>query len=222
MRPNIVIVFALLILLSCKSSNTQVTKETLKTSSGIIGGGCDGCEIMYVDMPASFNHVDTSASWMEEKGQKLVINGTTVKNDGKTPAADVVVYYWHTNELGLYTSAQKSNATNHGDLRGWVKTDSLGNFQIFTTRPAPYPNDSLPAHIHLAIKEPELSVEYYSDDIVFDDDPLLQPYLKLYPPTNRCGSGVVKIEMQHNIQTIKHHLTLGLNIPNYPSIEKKN
>jgi protocatechuate 3,4-dioxygenase beta subunit len=69
-------------------------------------------------------------------------------------------------------------------------------------RPAPYPNDVLPAHIHLSIKEPDVENEYYTDDINFDDDKLLTPDFKKYPEENRGGSGVVRVSLKGDIQSL--------------------
>jgi len=50
---------------------------------------------MYIGIPASIPSVDTSVAW-NEKGQKLLVHGTVYKLDGKTPALNVILYYWHT------------------------------------------------------------------------------------------------------------------------------
>jgi protocatechuate 3,4-dioxygenase beta subunit len=47
-----------------------------------------------------------------------------------------------------------------------------GEYKIYTLVPASYPNSSNPKHIHPTIKEPGFS-EYWIDEFVFDDDPLL-------------------------------------------------
>src|SRR5690606_33256026 len=95
--------------------------------------------------------------------------------------SDVIIYYWHTDDHGLYASneATPNLAKEHGKLRGWVKSDKQGNYTIRTSRPAPYPKDNIPQHIHLAIKEPELPNEYYAD-LYFDDDPLYLNHQKKY------------------------------------------
>ena len=41
----------------------------------IVGGSCDGCELMYVGMPDSIQSIDTSEGW-KEKGKKILISGT--------------------------------------------------------------------------------------------------------------------------------------------------
>ena len=194
--------------------NDQISKPD---ANGIVGGGCDGCEIMFVCMPSNLNSSDTSAGWTE-KGQKLLVTGAVYKPDGRTLAQNVIIYYWQTDNDGLYSpkKGMKEKAKAHGHIRGWIKTDENGKYSIYTVRPAPYPNNVSPAHIHLSIKEPDIANEYYPDDITFDDDKFLIPYLKRYPQENRGGSGVVRVLLNGNIQIAEHDIILGLNIPNYP------
>ncbi len=182
----------------------------------VVGGSCDGCEIMYVGIPANISSVDTSAGWTE-KGQQLLITGKVYKIDGKTPAPNVVIYYWQTDGNGYYspTEAMDEKAKRHGHIRGWVKTDENGNYSIYTIKPAPYPNDNIPAHIHISIKEPNIDNEYYIDDFVFDDDKLLTGE-KRKAPGNRGGSGVLRVLISGNVHIAEHNIILGLNIPNYP------
>lgn len=191
--------------------------EIQNKKSKIIGGGCDGCELMFVGMPKEINSIDTSAGW-KEKGQRLLVTGIIYYLDGKTPAPNVIVYYWQTDNNGYYSPqpAMEQAAVRHGHIRGWIKTDRNGKYAIHTIRPAPYPNDAIPAHIHFSIKESDIENEYYIDDLNFDDDKLLIPYFKKYPQENRGGSGVVRLLQQGNIQIAEHDLVLGLNIPNYP------
>ncbi|MBP9196427.1 MAG: intradiol ring-cleavage dioxygenase [Saprospiraceae bacterium] len=202
----------------CKSQHENTHKNEIIPTK-IIGGGCDGCELMYIDMPRHINQTDISSGWYTNIGHKLHVTGTVFKDDGKTPAPDVILYYWHTNDKGLYESKEEGGARNHGDLRGWVKTDVSGRYSICSSRPAPYPNDFLPAHVHISVKEPDMPNEYYCDDIVFDDDTLLLPCLNRYPAANRCGSGIVRISLQNDVQMAVHDLVLGLNIPNYPHMK---
>ena len=181
-----------------------------------VGGGCDGCELMYVDIPTTISSIDTSAAWVND-GQKLLVTGIVYQIDGKTPAPNVIIYYWQTDNDGYYfpKEGMSEEAKRHGYIRGWIKTDENGNYSLYTIRPAPYPNDKLPAHIHLSIKEPDIEDEYYVDEINFDDDELLIPYFKKYPQENRGGSGVVRILLKDDLQIAEHDIVLGLNIPNY-------
>lgn len=208
------------LLVSCKdqpAKNVQPEILTARDTTVPVGGGCDGCELMYVDMPTVLASVDTNEGWYIE-GQKLIITGTVFKRDSITPAANVIIYYWHTDQDGNYTAAPgiKQKAAQHGNLRGWVRTNEQGAYSIYTLKPAPYPDDVFPAHIHFSIKEPEVENEYYPDDLVFANDPFLKSYFKKYPPKNRCGSGVVKTTKKGNVILVKRDFILGLNIPDYP------
>ena len=212
--------FGHVLLLACflgfQSCNGQSNGTPQKKNSGRIGGFCDGCELMYVGMPAQIKPVDTSAGW-HEKGQKLLVTGTVYQLDGKTPAPNVVIYYWQTDHNGYYSPRPNldARAKKHGHIRGWVKTDARGKYSIYTVRPAPYPNEDMPAHIHLAVKEPQLDQEYYIDELVFDDDPLLTGK-KRKLLENRGGSGVLRILLNGQLQVAEHAVVLGLHIPNYP------
>lgn len=182
-----------------------------------MGGGCDGCELMYVGMPKAIGSTDTSLGW-NEKGQQLIISGTVFQLDGKTPAPDVIIYYWQTDNEGYYSPkpGMDERAKRHGHIRGWIKTDANGKYTIKTIRPAPYPNQTMPAHIHLSIKEPDIANEYYPDEINFDDDKLLIPHFKKHPQENRGGSGIVRVLVKDSLQVAEHNIILGLHIPNYP------
>ena len=196
------------------SENNQVKNESNK----IVGGGCDGCELMYVGMPTNIHSIDTSDGWFE-KGQKLFITGQVFEQDGKTPAKNIIIYYWQTDNAGYYSPklSMDEKAIRHGHIRGWVKTNDKGEYGIYTIRPAPYPKEKIPAHIHLSIKEPNINNEYYVDELVFDDDLLLLPYTKKYPVENRGGAGLLRVLVQGNVQIAEHNIILGLNIPGYPA-----
>jgi protocatechuate 3,4-dioxygenase, beta subunit len=206
-------------LTSCSGQSKK--NDQTKPLSGInknkiVGGGCDGCELMYVDMPSVINAIDTSAGW-NEKGQQLLVTGTVYKMDGKTPVPNVIIYYWHTDSNGYYSpkKGMTEKAKRHGHIRGWVKSDEKGNYSIYTIRPAPYPKRDIPAHIHTSIKEPIIDNEYYIDEFVFDDDELLTTE-KRKVLENRSGSGILRIQVSGALQIAKHDIILGLHIPNYP------
>ncbi|MCB0649535.1 MAG: hypothetical protein KDC49_22855 [Saprospiraceae bacterium] len=202
------------LMVGCQATSVQKPDSILPTK---IGGGCDGCELMYIDMPAQMDHIDTSQGW-STGNQKLVITGRVLSVDGHTPASDVILYYWHTDDEGLYTFDGKGDtkAGKHGSLRGWVKTNAAGQYTIYTSRPVPYPSGEMAAHIHLSIKEPDLANEYYVDEINFDDDQFLLPQFTKNPPEKRGGSGVVRVLLDGDAQLAEHDIILGLNIPFYP------
>ena len=126
------IIFITTTLISCQGQavKTQPNNE-ISGSRKLVGGGCDGCELMYVGMPKVINSVDTSAGWYE-KGQKILLTGTVYKIDGKTPAPNVIIYYWQTDNDGYYSpkNGMNENAKRHGHIRGWVKSDEGGKYKI--------------------------------------------------------------------------------------------
>ena len=211
------------VLTSCNGqtkSNNKTQTNSSTTKNKLVGGGCDGCEIMFVGIPANISPVDTSVGWTE-KGQKLLVTGKVYKIDGKTPAPNVIIYYWQTDNNGYYspTKEMDEKAKRHGHIRGWIKTDENGKYSIYTIRPAPYPNANIPAHIHTSIKEPNVDNEYFIDEFVFDDDKLLTG-TKRKALENRGGSGILRVLISGDLQIAEHNIILGLNIPNYPDTVK--
>jgi protocatechuate 3,4-dioxygenase, beta subunit len=186
-----------------------------QTPAKKVGGACEGCEAIH-ESPIAFANLPSSVTLPDFKdaGPKIEISGIVYHRDGKTPAKDVVLYVYHTNQKGIYPTRgnEKGWAKRHGYLRGWVKTDANGFYQFYTTRPAAYPNRNAAEHIHITIKEPGKN-EYYLDEYLFADDPLLPKTLSTTP---RGGDGVLKLTKDKTgVWHAKRNLILGLNIPNY-------
>lgn len=185
-------------------------------SQATVGGGCDGCEIMYIDMPKIVSSTSYSPAWNNE-GDRLLITGKVFAIDGVTPVSDVIIYYWQTDNHGYYSpkESQSKESKRHGYIRGWVKSDNRGNYSIYTIKPKTYPNRKSPAHIHLSIKEPDIEDEYYVDSLVFDYDTLLTTK-KRQELKNRGGSGILRALLSDELIIAEHNIILGLNIPHYP------
>ncbi len=203
---------------ACKGQTTQPTTngQARNNTNKLVGGPFENGDFMYLGMPEKISAVDTSAGWTQ-KGQKLLITGTIYKLEGKTPAPNVILYYYHTDTEGHYSSKPglDQRAARHGYIRGWVKSDENGRYAIYTVKPAPYPDTDFEAHIHPTIKEPNIEKEYYIDEFVFDDDRLLTGE-KRKKLQNRGGSGVLRVLEKGDLQIAEHDIILGLNIPNYP------
>lgn len=199
-------VILILLLVATTACSAQRNKK--------IGGPCEGCEAVYEYGDKKLSPSDTLPKF-EQNTPQLKISGKVFKADGKTPAKDVIIYIYHTNRKGIYE--QKGNETKwakrHGFIRGWVKTGTDGRYTFFTFRPASYPDGSEPAHIHITIKEPHVN-EYYLDEYLFEDDPLLTPDIRK-KQQNRGGSGIVKPVFQNGMLTVERDIILGKNIPNY-------
>jgi protocatechuate 3,4-dioxygenase beta subunit len=204
-----VILLYLFVLLSCtpQPDTTHATRP--------VSDGCDGCELMYADIPADIDWQDTLPGW-EASDQKLVLKGKVLKPGGRTPAEGVILYFYQTDSTGHYTRYPGQPSTMlHGHIRGWVKTNETGDYKIYTTRPAPYPGASVPAHVHVVVKEADAK-EYYIDDFEFIDDTLLTEAEKA-KREKRGGSGICQLaQVGHGWQGATRNITLGLNIPNYP------
>lgn len=211
--------FLCLGLMSCKG---QVGNSQQEESPSRVGGSFENSEFTYLKMPKVLDAADTSPGW-NQPGSKLLLTGTVYEPDGKTPASDVVLYYYHTNTEGRYAhkpEEERSMSPNnlgqtHGYIRGWVKTGSDGKYSIYTVRPGVYPTRDEPAHVHVTVKEPNDISEYYIDDFVFDDDELLNTQ-KRRKLENRCGSGVLRLVMKDDLYIGERDIILGLNIPDHP------
>jgi protocatechuate 3,4-dioxygenase beta subunit len=179
-----------------------------------VGGRCEGCELMFAGMPKVLSW-ETTIAGPTERGEPLIVTGTIYKRDGRTPAPNVVLYIYHTDASGLYSPApHQTQGRAHGHLRGWMRTNERGAYKFTTIRPASYPNSRNPQHIHPIIKEPGKN-EYWIDDYLFEDDPLLSSTdQKSQPP--RGGSGILSVVRDSNgVWHGTRNIVLGLNVPNY-------
>lgn len=225
-RPVSLLTLPLLLLFSsCNgqpASRGNSSSRSNDTSVVSVGGSFENSQFIYQGFPNVVNAVDTSPGWAQT-GAKLLLTGIVYQADGKTPAPGVLLYYYQTNIEGRYLhrpEEKRSMAPNelgqtHGYIRGWVKTDSVGKYSIYTVRPGVYPTRDAPAHIHATIKEPNNIKEYYIDDYVFDDDELVNTQYRR-KTENRAGSGVLYLVKQSNLFVGERNIFLGLNIPNYP------
>jgi len=214
MKPSFFLIVAATTL-GCteSSSQKQVSKST---GSNHVGGSCEGCEAIYESSIAfeKLSSVDTLPDF-HEAGPKLEISGFVYKADGKTPAKDVVIYIYHTDQKGIYSKNGNESGwgKRHGYIRGWAKTDKNGAYRFLTLKPAAYPGRNIPAHIHVTIKEPDKN-EYWIDEYLFDDDPFLTKDER-QKQEKRGGNGVIKLTPDKNYLHGKRNIILGKNIPGY-------
>lgn len=205
---HFITLFVVINLFTC--CHAQDNSETIR----IVGGPCEGCEAIYEFGERVLSPVDTLPGFYSTE-PKLKVTGTIFQNDGKTPAKDVILYIYHTNQNGIYPKRGDESgwAVRHGYLRGWIKTTDDGVYTFYTTQPGSYPSGSEPAHIHAIVKEPGVS-EYYLDDYLFDNDPLLTQKVR-DSRRQRGGSGILKLVEEDDEFVVKRDIILGLNIPGY-------
>ena len=111
-----VLFFAIAITIA--SSGCSQTTDQKKTKR--VGGNCEGCEAIN-EGSVPFEKLTNAATLPDysETGPKLEISGIVYHRDGKTPAKDVVLYVYHTDQTGHYTPAP--------DAKGWGKRHDTGN-----------------------------------------------------------------------------------------------
>jgi protocatechuate 3,4-dioxygenase beta subunit len=209
----------LLVPLSLLSMTGCAQNSSSSPNSPSIGGACEGCEAID-ESPVPFEQL-TNMIWLpdwKDTVTRLAVNGIVYKADGKTPAPGVIIYIYHTDQTGVYPKKgdEKGWAKQHGYIRGWMKTNEKGEYKFFTRRPVAYPGGTVPAHIHVIIKEPGKNA-YWIEEYVFDDDPLLtkEERSKL---RNRGGSGILKFRpyfVGRELVKSERHIYLGKNIEAY-------
>lgn len=194
--------------------NTSACTQSNQKPERVVGFDCEDCELMFEGMPKDISW-QTAIAGPDEPGEPMIIRGVIYKSDGKTPAPGVILYVYHTDNKGLYSLApNQTTAKRHGHLRGWVKTDEQGRYELKTIRPASYPNSRNPQHIHPIIKEPDTSL-YWIDEFLFADDPVLTESEKSHKQ-KRGGSGIISLKKnEKGIWEGKRNIILGMNIPNY-------
>ncbi len=213
--PTLLLLFFATSMSSCQQTRSNNAAQSARTEKKV-GGGCEGCEAIY-ETPVPFeqlNETDTLPDF-NEAGPKIEISGIIYKADGKTAAPGIVLYVYHTDQKGIYPKkgGEKGWAKRHGYIRGWIKTNEKGEYRFYTLVPASYPNSANPKHIHPTIKEPGLT-EYWIDEFVFDDDPLL-PDKERNREQPVGGSGVLKTIMKDGMQRATRNIILGLNVKDY-------
>lgn len=117
------------------------------------------------DRPGTLTSTERIAA-KDEPGTPLLIHGRVYLPDGVTPAPDVVVFAWQTDQRGVYNERGKSGWR----IRGWAETDAEGRFAFRTIRPGAYPGGSTPEHVHFTVDGPDLPRRWTSA-LHFADDP---------------------------------------------------
>ncbi len=76
-----------------------------------------------------------------EPGQRLMIRGSVLSSDCKSPLPNTLVEIWQANDKGLYDKQQPGNfreADLKANLRGMLLTDANGRYEIETVIPGAY------------------------------------------------------------------------------------
>lgn len=211
MKP-VVFIITYLSLLSCTNSQDN---SHANYNPRLVDGPCDGCEAVFEFGDRVLSPVDTLPDF-DMAEQKLKVTGYIYQSDGKTPASDVILYIYQTNQGGIY--ATKGDETGwgrrHGYIRGWIKTGKDGKYTFYTLKPGSYPSRTEPAHIHPTILEPD-GKYYWLGAYLFEGDSLLTSD-HLYEESPRGGSqGVVSLRKEGDFYVAERDFILGQNISGY-------
>lgn len=112
----------------------------------------------------------TTITPQNEPGEPLVVSGTIYRADGKTPIAGALLYVYQTDAEGYYRKG--SSGSDNPRLKGWMKTNADGKYELHTIKPGSYPGSRNPAHIHAKVTVPG-HPEQWIDEFHFEGDPFL-------------------------------------------------
>lgn len=198
---HVIIVLTFIFLNSCSE-----VKQDLNVQGKDVTSISDTCadpdansECCFINMPEEISSVINIAD-ENEPGNKMIIKGRLLKNDNITPLNDVIIYVYHTDNNGYYSKKgnEKGVQKYHGHLHGWGKTDESGNFEIHSIKPARYPGNKFPAHIHAVLKIPG-KTPFYINDFVFKDDDLVN---ESYINSLRDPGGTGVIDLKKNAENL--------------------
>lgn len=168
---------------------------------------CEGCDGVFERDAAGLSW-RASIAGAQESGERMQIQGVVLQTDGRSPAAGVVIYAYHTDASGFYSRGAPTTewSRRHGLLRGWVRTGADGRYAFDTIKPAPYPGENLPAHVHLTVLEPGRR-PYWIDDIVFAGEfGVTERYRR--ERENRGGNGIVTLTRENGLIVARRNIVL--------------
>ena len=124
-----------------------------------------------------------------EPGDRLIVSGTVLSTDCRTPVPGALVEVWQANHAGAYDTNLPGNFTEVTTfhLRGMLYTNEQGRYEIETIMPGRYPIPpnlpgfekyaglTRPAHIHFRVMEslhiPLTTQLYFKGDPYIANDP---------------------------------------------------
>lgn len=127
----------------------------------------------------------------EEPGVRLEVSGVVLAVDGRTPVPHASVYVYQTDARGYY---RPDDAMGNRDprLKGLLRTDAHGRYSFRTIRPASYPGQRVPQHIHYQVAAEGHGSRVF--EIVFDDDPYVDERIRQAAARPGSFYALVKVE----------------------------
>jgi catechol 1,2-dioxygenase len=124
----------------------------------------------------------------DEPGDRLILTGTVLAPDCRTPLPGALIEVWQANHEGIYDTVAPGNFTEVTSfhMRGMLQTDESGRYEIETIMPGRYPippgipglekyaGKTRPAHIHFKVMQsthvPVTTQLYFKGDPYIADD----------------------------------------------------
>jgi protocatechuate 3,4-dioxygenase beta subunit len=132
-----------------------------------------------------------------EPGEPMIISGTIYLPGGKTPAKGAMLSVWQTDTKGNYIEGGGGAGELHPRIHGRMKTGPHGRYEFRTIKPAPYPNNSAPAHVHGHVSAPgfpEYPIIYY-----FEGDKSITEKNRSELNSNRGGTpSIIRLTLDRN------------------------
>ncbi|MEQ1604337.1 MAG: twin-arginine translocation signal domain-containing protein [Pyrinomonadaceae bacterium] len=161
-----------------------------------------------IDVPDTVSW-KTAFTTTPEDGKPIVISGTVFRPDGKTPAPNTLIYFYHTDKFGIYG---REGQPRHGRFRGWMLTDAKGRYELASIRPASYPNSTISQHVHMTVTGTDFR-EDWIDSILFEGDRFItarereqtgqrggfEPIVKLVMGSDGIGRAVRNIQLMKTL-----------------------
>lgn len=169
LRDAIFSAAALPLLISCRTDVLAVddaARVLARLKKNAQGRGAEGMGAIDVPDNVSWR---TAFAVGDDDGEPMIVSGTVFKADGKTPAPNTLIYFYHTDKFGIYG---REGQTKHGRFRGWLLTDAKGRYEFASIRPASYPNSTQSQHVHMTVTTLD-SREDWIDSILFEGDQFL-------------------------------------------------
>jgi protocatechuate 3,4-dioxygenase beta subunit len=133
----------------------------------------------------------------------LRLEGQVFQIDGRTAAAGVLVYAHHTGASGLYDIG----ADGAPRRQAFMRTDAQGRFLLRTGMPAPYPNRTQPAHIHLHLWG-QGAPHQWTEDVLFAEDPLLSQDVRQRSAASGRFAWVSAAPLDNGVRVVRRAIRL--------------
>ncbi len=199
-----------LFFLSCiiAVSYTLTAQEYASVSNEVYIANSDHSSIEDVDMPR-WSNVDTIPDF-DTKQNKIKITGTIYEKDGVTPAKDVILSIYQTNEIGDFVLVKNETKEKEIYHRASIKTEADGQYTFYTFIPGTTHRSNELKKIHPTIKEQEKE-EYGMYAFVFDNDPLLNKHCR-NKLAKRGIDSILKLEKENDMYVATKNIILTDNI----------